>query len=103
METMSRFLIADVAEILEATGRWSADRSGSIRCISSKDGWSEVGLYRGPGDRIHVVLSVGPGEDVDELPLEVRSIEARAELVLDPALGATRLARMILAAAGHLE
>ncbi len=90
------FVIADAVEVLEATGLWKGDRSGSLRSVRSLNGWAEAVLYRGAGDRIHVVLSVGPGPDSDSLG----ALEVRCELVVDVTLGAVRLARMILAAAG---
>jgi hypothetical protein len=92
------FVIADAVEILEAAGM-VADRSGSLRSVRSQNGWTEAVLYRGAGDRIHVVLSVVPGPDGVQV-VGAAAPEVRAELVVDAGLGATRLARTILAAAG---
>lgn len=92
------FVIADTVEILEAAGL-VADRSGSLRSVRSQDGWTEAVLYRGAGDRIHVVLSVCPGPDGVDV-VGAPAPEVRGELVVDAALGATRIARAVLAAAG---
>ncbi len=90
------FVIADAVEVLEATGLWKGDRSGSLRMVRSLNGWAEVVLYRGAGDRIHVVLSVAPGPDSSS----IGALEVRGELVVDATLGATRLARAILSLSG---
>lgn len=97
LSTSSRFLVSDVTEILEASRMFRGDRSGSIRAISSVDGWSEGALRIGADDRLHVVLSVPPGTDSS---IAVGEAEVRLELSIDPTLGALRVARMILAAAG---
>lgn len=95
--TMSSYVIADVVEILESTGRWSADRSGSIRAVRSKDGWSELALFIGADDRLHVVVSTVPGEDSD---LALGEGEVRVELVLDVSLGALRVAETLAVVCG---
>lgn len=97
LSTSSRFLISDVVEVLEATRMFRGDRSGSIRALTSNDGWSEAALYIGADDRLHVVMSVPPGPDSS---VPIGEVEVRLELVVDPQLGATRVARMLLAAAG---
>lgn len=95
--TASRFIVSDVSEVLEASGMFRRDRSGSIRAISSIDGWTEGALRVGADGRLHVVLSLPPGLDSS---IAVGDAEVRLELSVDPELGAVRIARMILASAG---
>jgi hypothetical protein len=100
LSTSSRFLVSDVVEILEASGHFRGDRSGSIRALSSHSGWHELALRIGADDRLHVVVSTTPGEDSS---LSLGDAEVRCELALDATLGAARVAATILALTGVLD